>query len=106
MEKIKIKVLKNFNATPDNIHSQSYKAGEILEIGTKKMPVGMYSWFTRNPGFGEIYIEEEKALEAPKNKAIEANIIENKSIFSSEEKEEILSEEVESKPKNNSKKRK
>lgn len=101
MENIKIKVLKNFEVSPDGINIIPLKAGEILEVGSKKLTPHLMEWFKRNAGYSELY-QEKKIEAAPSNKAFQEPI-ENKS-FSTEEAVETVAEEITTK--NNSKKRK
>ena len=79
MKNIKIKVLKDFRASTNGVNSQEFKAGEILELGTQRLTMDLFNWFTRNMGYGELY--EEKAIsEAPENKMMDSEELENKSL--------------------------
>lgn len=81
MNKIKIKILKDFRASADGVNSQEFKAGEILELGTLRLTFDLFNWFMRNTGFGELYKEKSMA-NAPENKALK---FESFSIKDSEE---------------------
>ena len=80
MNRLKIKVLKNFKASTNGVDSHEFKAGEILELGTPRLSLDLFNWFTRNVGYGELH--EEKAIsDAPENKMIGAEEMENKSLI-------------------------
>lgn len=93
---MKIQILKNHEASINGITTQTYKADEIIELGSPRLTTYLFNWYQKNPGFAAIYIEnneneqkkdsdiiilDQKAVheEQIDNKAIQAKQIENKS---------------------------
>ena len=91
MEKIKVKILKNFEGSTDGLTTKEYKVGEILEVGSPKLSLHLYQWLNRNHGYSEIY--QEKAILAPQNKMFTPENLENKSIQEEMKQEEPKKEE-------------
>jgi hypothetical protein len=89
MQKIKLKILKDHEASPDGIRLNKYKAHEVLELGSARLPVHLYEFYSRNSGYAELSIEEKKIDNAPENKMVKN--LQNKSFksFSEEDSEEI-----------------
>ncbi len=99
---IKIKILRDLEASTNGITSQSYKKGEVIELGTPRLSVHLLEWFQRNEGFGQIITE---AIETKPETQIEPELIMEESKEEiMETKEEIMEEKIiESKPKKNKK---
>lgn len=94
MKKLKIKILKDHEASLDGIKLTSFKKDEVLELGTSRLSLHLYDWHTRNSGFSEI-VEEKAQTNAPENKMIKN--LENKNLAPEAE------EEIENTPINNNK---
>ena len=95
MSKIKIQVLKDFEASTDGINIQPYKQGEILQLGTPKLSLSLLEWFERNQGYGNFIAEPVEALIA-ENKVSEEKVINQESEINAAENviPESKSEEV------------
>lgn len=78
MQKVKLTILKDHEASPDGINLVSFKKGESFDLGEPKFTLNLYQWHSRNSGYGELSIEEKAIATAPENKMLEASKIENK----------------------------
>lgn len=78
MQKIKLTILKDHQASPDGINLVSFKKGEVFELGESKFTLNLYKWHSRNAGFGTLAIEEKAIAASPENKMLETSKIENK----------------------------
>lgn len=92
MEKIKIKILKNFEGSTDGLTTKEYKVGEVLEVGSPKLSLHLYQWLNRNQGYSEIY--QEKAILAPENKMLTPENLQNKSVHAEERRQEEVKQEI------------
>lgn len=77
---IKLRILKDHEASPDGIRLNSYKAGEILEVGSSKLPLYLYEWYSQNEGYAELEkesepkIKEKAVTNSPENKMLKHNV--------------------------------